>query len=590
MAAMSGIQDVPPLIVPANDSEENPNNLSEIEPDPTPIPIRDTGFTEVSRKRQRPNSQPYSDDESDLFHTPTRPPFNPHVTIIGTVKNITLINPIQIARVIKRVSPELTEQDIKEALAGQDVTEVKRISKRSNDGPTPTNVLVLSFDCPSLPESVCIGYETFPATDRAQVHRSLPVPTDTNTASTQTNKRQLPPTTSILLVEKLVSFVSTVINNLHAADSDHKRIIPRPVAHLFPGGRRPVRELSATVIVPNYTGEGLSFSPILSVIDLHDIRSGHRSPVPSDNKPTFELGYLTFKDRVDGTPAGHIYAYDVNRHDDGAKELTITGDFDVTKQLHPHGISAYEDSKSGKTYFFVINHYVGYDVVDIFEFHRSSMSLSFVKSRRDPLMISVNNLVATGPDSFYITNEADTLHPTLRLAKTLLMLKTGYVLFCDVTSCRQVSEALFEPNGIDMSPDRRYLYVDQPFERRVQVYERNKADNSLKGNEAIQSIDVWTSPDNIYVDADGDLWLGCIAVGHTAMAYIDHEDVRVASQVLRVKLGGSKDAPYRDYELNEVYSEDGSNLTMSTSAVRHGNVLLIGSLHERMMRCTLDAL
>ncbi|XP_071505025.1 serum paraoxonase/arylesterase 2-like [Diadema antillarum] len=310
----------------------------------------------------------------------------------------------------------------------------------------------------------------------------------------------------------------------------------------------------------------------------------------SDGIVLISAGYLTFKDRVDGAPAGHLYAYDINRHDDGAKELTITGDFDVATQLHPHGISAYEDSKSGKTYLFVINHYVGYDVVDIFEFHRSSMSLSFVQSRRDPLMISVNNLVATGPDSFYITNEADTLHPTLRLAKTLLMFKTGYVLFCDLTSCRQVSEALFEPNGIDMSPDRRYLYVDQPFERRVQVYERNKADNSLKGNQAIQSIDIWTSPDNIYVDADGDLWLGCIPVGHTAMAYIDHEDVRVASQVLRVKLGGSKEAPYQDYELNEVYSEDGSNLTLSTSAVRHGNVLLIGSLHERMMRCRLDAL
>ncbi|XP_072172108.1 serum paraoxonase/arylesterase 1-like [Diadema setosum] len=310
----------------------------------------------------------------------------------------------------------------------------------------------------------------------------------------------------------------------------------------------------------------------------------------SDGIVLISAGYLTFKDRVDGAPAGHIYAYDINRHDDGVKELTITGDFDVASHLHPHGISAYEDSKSGKTYFFVINHRVGYDVVDIFEFHRSSMSLSFLKTRRDPLMISANNLIATGPDSFYVTNEADTLHPTLRVTKMILMVKTGCVLFCDVTSCRQVSEALFEPNGIDLSADGRYLYVNQPLERRIRVYERNKADNSLKGNQAIQAIDVWTSPDNVYVDADGDLWLGCIPVPHITGAYINHEDVIVPSQVLRVKLGGAKEAPYQNYELNEVYSEDGSNLTLSTSAVRHGNILLIGSLHERMMRCTLDAL
>ncbi|XP_072172177.1 serum paraoxonase/arylesterase 1-like [Diadema setosum] len=283
-----------------------------------------------------------------------------------------------------------------------------------------------------------------------------------------------------------------------------------------------------------------------------------------------------------------MYAYDINRHDDGAKELSITGDFDVATRLHPHGISAYEDSNSGKTYVFVINHLVGYDVVDIFEFHRSSMSLSFVKSRGDPQMISLNNLVAIGPDSFYVTNEANSLHETWRLVKAFLMVKTGCVLFCDVTSCRQVSEALLEPNGIDLSPDGRYLYVDLLFDRKVQVYERNK-DNSLKDNKAIQSIDLWSSPDNIYVDADGDLWIGCIPVGHTAKTYMDHSEIRVPSQVIRVKLG-SKDAPYRDYALNEVYSEDGSNLTLSTVAVRHGNVLLIGSLRESMMRCTLDAL
>ncbi|XP_071505035.1 serum paraoxonase/arylesterase 1-like [Diadema antillarum] len=309
----------------------------------------------------------------------------------------------------------------------------------------------------------------------------------------------------------------------------------------------------------------------------------------SDGIVFISAGYLTFADRVDGAPAGHLYAYDINRHDDGAKELTITGDFDVATQLHPHGISAYEDSKSGKTYLFVINHHAGYDVVDIFEFHRSSMSLSFVKSRRDPLMISANDVVAVGPDSFYVSNEANTLHPTLRLVESLLMLKTGCVLFCDVTSCRQVSEALSEPNGIDMSSDGRYLYVDLPLDRRVHVYERNKKDNSLKGNQAIQSIDLWTMPDNIYVDSDGDLWIGAIPVPHISEAYMNHVDVRVASQVLRVKLG-SKDAPYRDYEINEVYSEDGSNLTMSTVAVRHENVLLVGSLHENMIRCTLDAM
>ncbi|XP_041465854.1 serum paraoxonase/arylesterase 1-like [Lytechinus variegatus] len=303
----------------------------------------------------------------------------------------------------------------------------------------------------------------------------------------------------------------------------------------------------------------------------------------SDGIVIVSEGYLTFKDRVEGAPRGHLFAYDINNHNKGAIELKIKGDYDVNT-LHPHGITAFEDKTTAKTFIFVINHHVGFDVVDIFEFDRNTMSLSFIKSKRDPLIRSVNNLIATGPESFFITNEANFLHPRMRFLEDTLLLRSGYILFCDVTGCKQVSESLNNPNGIDLSRDGRLLYVSQPFARQIRIYERNLADNSLTPNKGVDVINLGTTSDNIYVDESGDIWAGCIKVPSKALHYMNTKQGIVPSQVLRIRVGSD------DYEMSEVYSEDGRNITMSTSAIYHRGVLLIGSLHERMMRCQVTTL
>ena len=53
---------------------------------------------------------------------------------------------------------------------------------------------------------------------------------------------------------------------------------------------------------------------------------------------------------------------------------------------------------------------------------------------------------------------------------------------------------------------------------------------------------------------------------------------------------GPDSARHESYELNEVYSNDGLAVTMSTSAVYRNGVLLIGTLHEKMMRCDVRAI
>lgn len=66
----------------------------------------------------------------------------------------------------------------------------------------------------------------------------------------------------------------------------------------------------------------------------------------------------------------------------------------------------------------------------------------------------MNDVVATGPDSFYATN-LDYLRRgmTKQMLEFVLDLHWGSVVFYDGQSGREVVSGLHHPNGISISPD-----------------------------------------------------------------------------------------------------------------------------------------
>ena len=113
---------------------------------------------------------------------------------------------------------------------------------------------------------------------------------------------------------------------------------------------------------------------------------------------------------------------------------------------------------------------------------------------------------------------------------------------------------------------------------------------SLTFFSSIQEIKVGTYIDNINVDpVTGNVWLAGIPRAVDAVEHANNLSHPSPSQVLTIKLGKSSASgkAFPDNEVREVYKNDGTELTLSTSAIVYKDRLLIGTLDSNMLYCEL---
>jgi arylesterase/paraoxonase len=301
--------------------------------------------------------------------------------------------------------------------------------------------------------------------------------------------------------------------------------------------------------------------------------------------PDTGLVYLSASDRraLDaGRPVpGGIYAYDLN--DPAAGPVNLTPEADLGFQ--PHGISLWV-GEGGRDALFVINHPVPasgrpthgvevFDLVDGALRHR----LTWVD---EALLVMPNDLVAVGPDRFYLTNTH--AHPPgpAQTRETFLQRPGAVVLLHDGERFRPALENLVFPNGINRSPDGRTLYLATTTPRTLQVYDRDVPSERLTLRE---EIFMGSGLDNIEVDASGALWIGShpklLAVG----SHREDPTVPSPSQVFRV-------TPEADggHRVEEIYLDDGREFAAASVAAARGQRLLIGSIFgEGILDCSMQA-
>ncbi|XP_072019995.1 serum paraoxonase/arylesterase 2-like [Amphiura filiformis] len=284
---------------------------------------------------------------------------------------------------------------------------------------------------------------------------------------------------------------------------------------------------------------------------------------------------------------GTLFLFDFNHPENSAIELKFTGKaFDLSR-FSPHGISAYEDHKSGAVTIFAVNHRSDVEVVEVFQFEQKTLTLNHRKSITDPLMRSVNDVVAVSPETFYLTNDGHATSFIGRNLETFLQLTKGNVCYYDGNELRVVVDKGFGDNGITASPDYKFVYVAQPFNMRVNVFERN-TDSSLK---LVQEVYLGTSPDDIFVEpGNGNLWIGCQPTLHTLLDHLKDVSVISPSQVIHVKWEDSSRLTHT-YSVSEVFQDPGDFLTASTIATYHQKTkgLLIGTTTDNMAYCRVDA-
>ena len=262
--------------------------------------------------------------------------------------------------------------------------------------------------------------------------------------------------------------------------------------------------------------------------------------------------------------------YKLNLNDSVPQPVILTDNF-KQDDFHPHGISLFQ-TPEGKKIIFVVNHRRSGNFIERFEYKNDS--LDYKESISGELIISPNDVVGVGERAFYFTNDHNEKISGWRTFKDLLTIGTGNVCYYDGDRMNKTSiEGIKYANGVNVSHDGKKLYVAATTDLKILIYDRELTSGVLtKSNE----IDTNTGVDNIELDADGNLWVGCHP---QLLKFLSHsKDETLISPSEIIKLTDSGDGKFLQ---QTIYINDGSEISASSVGVVYKKTMLIGPVFQR---------
>lgn len=134
-----------------------------------------------------------------------------------------------------------------------------------------------------------------------------------------------------------------------------------------------------------------------------------------------------------------------------------------------------------------------------------TLALTLRRTVSMPEMTAPNDLVAVGPDSFYVTNMVGSTSGLGLALEAFFNLHRSSLLYFDGTKMTRVVEGLAYANGVNVSKDGKTIFLAGSGARRLSAYSRDAATGALT---LIQDGFFGTGLDNIDVAPDGALWIG----------------------------------------------------------------------------------
>ena len=276
------------------------------------------------------------------------------------------------------------------------------------------------------------------------------------------------------------------------------------------------------------------------------ISSTKRNSIPNTNQESGGLYYIDLKNEK-------------------FEPILLTDSFN--KPFAPHGISIFQNNSVYT--IAAINHTKQSDFIEIFELNGTE--LTHVKSLKDEAIFSANDIVLLDENRFYFTNDHKYENGVQRLAEDYLGLAISNVIYFDGKDFTQVADEIAYANGINFDKKRNLLFVASPRKFLVKVYKKNK-DNSLT---FIEDIDCKTGVDNIELDEENNLWIGSHPNLLHFAAYAKGEKETSPSEIIKITYNAKA-----DYNIEQIYMEDGSEMSGSTIAIPYGNLILAGNVMD----------
>lgn len=291
------------------------------------------------------------------------------------------------------------------------------------------------------------------------------------------------------------------------------------------------------------------------------------------------IAYISADDRRairEGTAAGGaLYAYDLKRP--GAAPVNLTPD--AGPMFHPHGLDLHIGAGGERT-LMVVNHPERspgwrqgespahtveiYDLVDGSLRHRRTVA--------GPLLKSPNDVAAVDAERFYVTNDHGAQGRLMRTVEELLQRPWANVLYHDGRHLLEAFQGVPLANGVNLSANGQWLYVASPIRFAVYEFERDLATGSLALRREL-ALDF--APDNIELDARGNLWLAGYPNPAAFVVHQWRESWPAPSRVARLawKKRGA-------YELTTVFEDPGTMLSGSSVGAYHDGHLLVGAVFD----------
>jgi len=277
-----------------------------------------------------------------------------------------------------------------------------------------------------------------------------------------------------------------------------------------------------------------------------------------------------------------IYSADLNVSPVEIREVKINSSKDL--MLNAHGLSILEFD--GKIQVYMVNHHrdLSTDAVEKFIFDPKKNELNWEKSFTNPSVLrSVNDIVAIGNDQFFATNDhffqAD--YPKMRSLELTLLLKLGSVAYCNGDECEIKTHYNYQmPNGITV----RTVYDREAKVEKLELLVCFATTDSIGVFEIgefgdltfVRSITAPSVTDNPWKAPDGSVYFAGATLGVEAF-YKPMGEYHAGSEISIL--------PPDQYELQQVYKDDGSEFSGASIGVIFGENILVGSPIGDLMEC-----
>jgi arylesterase/paraoxonase len=260
---------------------------------------------------------------------------------------------------------------------------------------------------------------------------------------------------------------------------------------------------------------------------------------------------------------GGLYLVDLKN--DYFKLTHLTKNFN--KPFAPHGISMFQ--KNGKTTIAAINHTLEGEFIEIFTL--VGKKLTHQRTLKNKQIFSPNDIVLLDENRFYFTNDHKYKEGIKRLTEDYLGVAVSNVVYFDGKKFTEATDGIAYANGINIDVKRDLVFVASPRKFLIKVFQKNE-NGTLS---FIEDIDCKTGVDNIEFDEDNNLWIGAHPNLMHFASYAKGDKKIAPSEIIKIQY-----TKKGDYKIDQIYMEDGTNMSASTVAAPFGNLILTGNVMD----------